>query len=137
MGYLTWPANLDDLLNLLSVSSFGEAEYWFAGIKVAAIVVFLVIVGAYVFKVWPNSTASFSNLTQHGGFLPHGTLALFSGVVSVIFSMSGVEVATIAAAESDNPSQNIRRAVNTVMARILVFSFYRHCSLLLHNLGLI
>ncbi|MEX2958121.1 amino acid permease [Acinetobacter baumannii] len=108
-------------LNLLSVSSFGEAEYWFAGIKVAAIVVFLVIVGAYVFKVWPNSTASFSNLTQHGGFLPHGTLALFSGVVSVIFSMSGVEVATIAAAESDNPSQNIRRAVNTVMARILVF----------------
>ncbi|WP_162564881.1 amino acid permease, partial [Acinetobacter baumannii] len=101
--------------------SFGEAEYWFAGIKVAAIVVFLVIVGAYVFKVWPNSTASFSNLTQHGGFLPHGTLALFSGVVSVIFSMSGVEVATIAAAESDNPSQNIRRAVNTVMARILVF----------------
>lgn len=79
----------------------------------------------------------FSNLTQHGGFLPHGTLALFSGVVSVIFSMSGVEVATIAAAESDNPSQNIRRAVNTVMARILVFSFYRHCSLLLHNLGLI
>ena len=108
-------------LNLLSVSSFGEAEYWFAGIKVAAIVVFLVIVGAYVFKVWPNSTASFANLTQHGGFLPHGTLALFSGVVSVIFSMSGVEVATIAAAESDNPAQNIRRAVNTVMARILVF----------------
>ncbi|WP_182003459.1 amino acid permease [Acinetobacter lactucae] len=108
-------------LNLLSVSSFGEAEYWFAGIKVAAIIVFLIIVGAYVFKVWPNSTASFSNLTQHGGLLPHGTLALFSGIVSVVFSMSGVEVATIAAAESDNPSKNIRRAVNSVMVRILVF----------------
>lgn len=108
-------------LNLLSVSSFGEAEYWFAGIKVAAIIVFLLIVGLYVFKLWPNSTASFANLTQHGGFLPHGPLALFSGVVSVIFSMSGVEVATIAAAESDNPSQNIRRAVNTVMIRIMVF----------------
>ncbi|CBJ40268.1 gamma-aminobutyrate transporter (GABA permease) (plasmid) [Ralstonia solanacearum CMR15] len=108
-------------LNLLSVNAFGEAEYWFAGVKVAAIVAFLVVAGAYVFKLWPGSTADFANLTQHGGLLPHGTLALFSGVVSVIFSMTGVEVATIAAAESDNPSQNIRRAVNTVMARILVF----------------
>jgi GABA permease len=109
------------LLNLLSVNSFGEAEYWFAGVKVTAIIVFLVVAGAYVFKLWPGSTASFANLTQHGGLLPHGPLALFSGVVSVIFSMTGVEVATIAAAESDNPSKNIRRAVNTVMARILVF----------------
>ncbi|WP_176046664.1 amino acid permease [Burkholderia sp. BCC1644] len=108
-------------LNQLSVNSFGEAEYWFAGIKVAAIVVFLVIAGAYVFKLWPGSTASFSNLSAHGGFLPHGALTLFSGVVSVIFSMTGVEVATIAAAESDHPARNIRRAVNTVMARILVF----------------
>ncbi|WP_396333574.1 amino acid permease [Burkholderia anthina] len=108
-------------VNQLSVNSFGEAEYWFAGIKVAAIVVFLVIAGAYVFRLWPGSTASFSNLTAHGGFLPHGTLTLFSGVVSVIFSMTGVEVATIAAAESDHPARNIRRAVNTVMARILVF----------------
>lgn len=109
------------LLNLLSVDSFGEAEYWFAGVKVAAIAVFLVLAGAYVFKLWPGSTASFANLTQHGGLLPNGPLALFSGVVSVIFSMTGVEVATIAAAESDDPSRNIRRAVNTVMARILVF----------------
>ncbi|MGU7774245.1 amino acid permease [Burkholderia sp. MR1-5-21] len=108
-------------LNQLSVNSFGEAEYWFAGIKIAAIIVFLVVAGAYVFRIWPGSTASFSNLTRHGGFLPHGPLTLFSGVVSVIFSMTGVEVATIAAAESDHPGRNIRRAVNTVMARILVF----------------
>ncbi len=109
------------LLNLMSVHSFGEAEYWFAGIKVAAIVVFLVVAGAYVFHVWPNSNASFSNLTQHGGFLPHGIGSLFTGVVVVIFSMTGVEVATLAAAESEDPSRNIRKAVNTVMVRILVF----------------
>ncbi|MFJ4458402.1 amino acid permease [Pseudomonas sp. NPDC089392] len=109
------------LLNLMSVHSFGEAEYWFAGIKVAAIVVFLVVAGLYVFKLWPGSSASFANLTQHGGFLPHGVGSLFTGVVVVIFSMTGVEVATLAAAESEDPSRNIRKAVNTVMLRILVF----------------
>lgn len=109
------------LLNFMSVHSFGEAEYWFAGIKVGAIVIFLVVVGAYVFHLWPGSSASFSNLTDHGGFLPNGVSSLFTGVVVVIFSMTGVEVATIAAAESENPSRNIRKAVNTVMVRILVF----------------
>lgn len=109
------------LLNMMSVHSFGEAEYWFAGIKVVAIVVFLVVVGAYVFNLWPGSNASFSNLTEHGGFLPHGVTSLFTGVVVVIFSMTGVEVATLAAAESEDPSRNIRKAVNTVMVRILVF----------------
>ncbi|HEN8712467.1 MULTISPECIES: amino acid permease [Pseudomonas] len=109
------------LLNMMSVHSFGEAEYWFAGVKVAAIVVFLLVAGAYVFHLWPNSTASFDNLTQHGGFLPHGVGALFTGVVVVIFSMTGVEVATLAAAESEDPTRNIRKAVNTVMLRILVF----------------
>ncbi|WP_019995439.1 amino acid permease [Aureimonas ureilytica] len=108
-------------LNVLSVSSFGEAEYWFAGIKVAAIVAFLAIAAAYVFHLWPGSTASFSNLTAHGGFLPNGIATLFTGVVVVIFSMTGVEVATIAAAESEEPGRNVRRAVNTVMVRILVF----------------
>ena len=109
------------LLNLMSVHSFGEAEYWFAGIKVVAIVVFLVVAGAWAFNLWPGSTASFANLTQHGGFLPHGVGSLFTGVVVVIFSMTGVEVATLAAAESEDPSRNIRKAVNTVMLRILVF----------------
>lgn len=108
-------------LNMLSVESFGEAEYWFAGIKIVAIVVFLAIALAYVFGAVPESTASFGNLTAHGGFFPHGVATLFTGVVVVIFSMTGVEVATIAAAESAEPDRNIRRAVNTVMVRIMVF----------------
>ncbi|WP_458148362.1 amino acid permease [Bradyrhizobium sp. UFLA05-109] len=109
------------VVNLLSVGSFGEAEYWFAGIKVTAIAVFLVIAGLYVSGYWPDSKASFDNLTSHGGFFPKGMATLFSGVVVVIFSMTGVEVATIAAAESAEPVHNVRRAVNTVMFRILTF----------------
>lgn len=69
----------------------------------------------------PDSTASFSNLTAHGGSFPHGVGTLFTAVVVVIFSMTGVEVATIAAAESAEPDRKVRRAVNTVMIRILTF----------------
>lgn len=108
-------------LNMLSVESFGEAEYWFAGIKILAITVFLGIALAYVLGAVPGSTASFSNLTAHGGFFPHGVGTLFTAVVVVIFSMTGVEVATIAAAELAEPDRNVRRAVNTVMIRILAF----------------
>ena len=108
-------------VNLMSVKSFGEAEYWFAGIKVAAILVFLIIAGLYAFHLWPGSTASVSNLTAHGGFFPNGVGTLFTGVVVVIFAMTGVEVVTIAAAESEEPGRNIRRAVNSVVFRILFF----------------
>jgi GABA permease len=107
--------------NLFSVKSYGEFEYWFAGIKVFAIVVFLVLGGLYVFGLWPGRDADFSNLTAHGGFLPHGAAAIFSGVVVVIFSMVGAEIATIAAAESSDPERAISKATNSVVVRIAIF----------------
>src|SRR5918912_1515685 len=63
--------------NLFSVRSYGEFEYWFAGIKVFAIVVFLVLGALFVLGLWPGRDADFSNLTEHGGFLPHGAAAIF------------------------------------------------------------
>lgn len=108
-------------INLLSVGAFGEAEYWFAGIKVVAIVAFITVCGLFVFGLWPGVSADFSNLTSHGGLLPNGLATLFVGVVVVIFSMTGVEVVTIAAAESNEPAKAIRRAVNSVVFRILTF----------------
>ena len=91
------------LTNLFSVSSFGEFEFWFAGIKVAAIITFLVIGSAYVLGLWPHKSMDFSNLTAHGGFLPFGLMGITAAIVTVIFSMTGAEVATIAAAESKDP----------------------------------
>ncbi len=73
--------------NLFSVGSYGEFEYWFAGIKVAAILVFLVLGGLYVLGVISGDGTHFSNLTAHGGFLPNGVGAIFSSVVVVVFSM--------------------------------------------------
>jgi GABA permease len=108
-------------VNMLSVGSFGEAEYWFAGIKVVAIVAFIAAAGLFAFGIWPGASLTFDNMTEHGGLLPDGLATLFVGVVVVIFSMTGVEVVTIAAAESAEPAKAIRKAVNSVVFRILAF----------------
>src|SRR5215207_3685897 len=107
--------------NLFSVKSYGEFEYWFAGIKVLAIIIFLALGSLFVIGLWPGRDADFSNLTAHGGFLPNGPGAIFSGIVVVIFSMVGAEVATIAAAESPDPGRAIARATNSVILRIAIF----------------
>src|SRR6478752_480799 len=71
--------------------------------------------------VWLNKSLDFSNLWAHGGFFPNGVGAVFSGIVVVIFSMVGAEIATIAAAESKDPARAIARATNSVIVRIAIF----------------
>ncbi len=107
--------------NLFSVASYGEFEFWFAGIKVAAIMVFLVLGTLFAVGFWPHRHWDFSNLHSHGGFAPNGVPAVFAAIVVVIFSMVGAEVATIAAAETSDPERAVRRATNTVVTRIGVF----------------
>ena len=63
----------------------------------------------------------FSNLWSHGGFFPFGVMAVTVGVVTVIFSMVGAEIATIAAAESSDPERAVSKAANSVILRIAVF----------------
>src|SRR4030081_1548439 len=70
--------------NLFSVSSFGEFEFWFAGIKVATIVIFLGVGTAFVLGVWPGRHGGFANLTAQGGFFPKGVGAVFAAIVVVI-----------------------------------------------------
>ena len=107
--------------NLFSVRSYGEFEYWFAGIKVFAIIAFLVLGALFVFGLWPDKELDFSNLTNDGGLFPLGVGAVFSSIVVVIFSMVGAEIATIAAAESDDPERAIAKATNSVVIRIAIF----------------
>jgi GABA permease len=107
--------------NLFSVSSFGEFEFWFAGIKVATIVIFLVVGTAFALGLLPGHQGGFSNLHSHGGFFPNGVGAVFAAIVVVIFSMVGAEVVTIAAAETPDPERAIARATNAVVARIGIF----------------
>jgi GABA permease len=107
--------------NLVSVSSYGEFEYWFAGIKVAAIIAFLVLGTAFVVGLWPGQGFDVSNLTDQGGFLPQGGAAIFSSIVVIVFSMVGAEIATVAAAESKDPEKAIARATQSVIVRVLTF----------------
>jgi GABA permease len=107
--------------NLISVGSYGEFEYWFAGIKVFAIMAFLVLGTLFVIGLWPNQHFDVSNMTSHGGFLPHGVGAIFSSIVVVVFSMVGAEIATVAAAESHDPEKAIAKATQSVIFRVATF----------------
>ena len=107
--------------NLFSVGSYGEFEYWFAGIKVFAIIAFLVLGTLFVLGLWPDQDFDVSNLTSHGGFLPNGVGAIFSSIVVVVFSMVGAEIATVAAAESHDPEKAIAKATQSVIFRVATF----------------
>ena len=108
--------------NLLNVKSFGEFEFWFALIKVVAILAFIVIGAMAVFGFWPWAEVSgVDRLYSQGGFAPNGLGAILAGVLVTIFSFFGAEVVSIAAAESENPQEKIRRATNLVIYRIALF----------------
>jgi GABA permease len=109
------------LTNLISVRSFGEFEFWFASIKVAAIVVFLLLGGVYVLGLWPGVPAHVANLTVHGGFAPNGILPVLTGAVAATGFYFGAEIVTIAAAEAAEPAKAVARATNSTISRVLVF----------------
>ncbi|MGW4210516.1 amino acid permease [Lentzea sp. NPDC004789] len=121
----TWALVLTVLLtltNLYSVRSFGEFEFWFAGIKVAAITVFLVVGVLAIGGLLPGfASPGTANLVGHGGFFPQGSGPVFAAMLVVVFSFFGAEIATVAAGESENPVQAVRTAVRSVVWRILVF----------------
>ncbi|MFE3828792.1 amino acid permease [Streptomyces sp. NPDC059092] len=110
--------------NLVSVSSFGEFEFWFAGIKVVAITGFVVVGLLAVFGLLPGSDnpgAGIGHLTDAGGFFPKGPGAILTGVLMVVFSFMGSEIVTLAAGESSNPQRAVAKATNSVIWRIAVF----------------
>ncbi|MFE7952544.1 amino acid permease [Streptomyces sp. NPDC057426] len=108
--------------NLAAVKNFGEFEFWFAALKVGAIVLFLAL-GTLAIVGWLPDTepVGTAHLTGDGGFLPNGWGGVVSGVLAVVFAFGGLEVVTIAAAESEDPARNVARAVRSAVWRILFF----------------
>jgi GABA permease len=109
------------LTNLVSVRSYGEFEFWFASIKVAAIAVFLLLAGIYVIGLWPGVAPSVANLTAHGGFAPNGVLPILTGAVAATGFYFGAEIVTIAAAEAAEPAKAVAKATSSVISRVLLF----------------
>ena len=114
-------------LNLLSVKAYAEAEYWFAGIKVVTVIIFLAVGALMITGMIGNHAVGFHNWTAHdpgngtsapfvGGFTSVLTVFLVAG-----FSFQGTEGVGLAAAETENPSKNVPKAIRTVFWRILLF----------------
>jgi GABA permease len=109
------------IVNLLSVRSYGEAEFWFASIKVAAIVAFLVAGALFVFGGWPGAHGGLPHLTADGGFMPNGIVPVLTGAVAATGFYFGAEIVTIAAAESAEPEKAVAETTQSVIWRVLVF----------------
>ncbi|MGX6448161.1 amino acid permease, partial [Patulibacter sp. S7RM1-6] len=105
--------------NLLSVKSFGEFEFWFASVKIAALFVFFLLVIATLLglDLGGDGGASVGGIVDHGGFLPNGATPVVTMIATAIFMMQGGEIATIAAAESDAPGRAIARATQLLVVR--------------------
>lgn len=108
-------------VNLMSARSYAEFEFWFASIKVAAILVFIAISASFAFGWTSPNGATFHNLNAYGGFAPHGWIAVGATVPIVFFAMTGAEITMIAAAESSQPGLAVARMSTQVIGRILLF----------------
>ncbi|RIV18377.1 amino acid permease [Alicyclobacillaceae bacterium I2511] len=110
-------------LNVFSVKGFGETEFWFAGIKVIVILLFILIGLGAMFGIVPMKGAQapgLSHFFDHGLF-PNGALPVLLTMIAVNFSYQGTELVGIATGESMNPHQTIPRAINNVIWRTLLF----------------
>lgn len=108
-------------VNGMRVGKFGEFEYWFAIIKVITIVSFILIGIGLIFGVGPARAIGFTNLTSHGGFLPHGLKGVWLALSLTLTSYMGVEIIGITAGEALQPEKTIPRAMRTVILRLILF----------------
>jgi L-asparagine transporter-like permease len=108
-------------VNALQVGNFGEFEYWFALIKVVAILAFIAVGLLLITGLGPWPAVGLSNLTQHGGFLPNGWRGVWLALTLGITSYMGVEVIAVTAGEAQNPRQSIPRAMRTIVFRLILF----------------
>ncbi len=110
-------------LNLPTVRAFGETEFWFALIKIVAILA-LIVVGLVMIIVSFESDgarASFTNLWSHGGMFPTGFMGFVAGFQIAVFAFVGIELVGTAAAETKDPEKNLPRAINSIPIRVLLF----------------
>ncbi|WP_315372243.1 amino acid permease, partial [Paenibacillus xylanexedens] len=111
------------IMNLATVKLFGEMEFWFALIKVVAILA-LIVVGLYmIFKGFTTDQgpASFTNLWSHGGWFPNGMHGFIISFQMVVFAFVGMELVGLTAGETENPEKVIPRAINQIPIRVLLF----------------
>ncbi len=108
-------------LNLLSSKVFGESEYWFAGIKVVTVIIFLIIGVLMIFGIMGGNKIGFQNYNIASDPFHGGIKSMFAIFLVAGFSFQGTELIGVAAGESENPEETIPKAINSVFWRILIF----------------
>lgn len=113
-------------LNAISSKFFGESEFWFAIVKVAAIIALIVLGGAALFGFHPLSSGSdhpflFENFTTSGGLFPNGFTGVLVTALAVFYAFSGSELIGVAAGETSDPATNIPKAMRSTVIRLLIF----------------
>ncbi|MCM0639510.1 amino acid permease [Cellulomonas sp. zg-Y766] len=110
------------VVNLVGVRQFGEFEFWFALVKVVAIVGFLVVGVLLALGLLPGTEpVGTSHLLGDGGFAPTGLAGIAAGLLVVVFAFGGIEIVTIASAEAADPQRAVARATRSIVWRILLF----------------
>ncbi|CAK7192780.1 GABA permease [Commensalibacter sp. Nvir] len=109
------------ITNLFSVKGYGEFEFWFALIKVIAIALFIVVGAMALTHLFGHVDNQIKTYTCYFGFVPKGWLAIFTIIPTILFTVTGSEIATIAAAESDDPAENVAYATQTIIFRVMAF----------------
>ncbi len=116
-------ALLTSLINLFSVALFAETEYWLAFIKIS-VVILLIIFGVFLVAKQifdTNLVTTFSGMTTHGGFAPHGFKGVINSLLIVIYSYGGSELIAITVSETEDPKRAIPKAIRGVIGRIISF----------------
>nr|WP_201721426.1 amino acid permease [Polynucleobacter asymbioticus] len=111
------------LINLIAVKVFGEFEFWFALIKVVAIVAMIALGGSVILFGFTNDwqPIGLSNLWQYGGFFPNGITGMLLSLQMVLFAYVGIEMIGLSAGEAENPEKTIPMAIDSLAWRILIF----------------
>jgi amino acid transporter, AAT family len=108
-------------LNSMQVNRLGEFEYWFAMIKVAAILAFIIVGLGLIFGVGTGHAVGLANLTRHGGFLPSGWKGVWLSLTITVTSYMGVEIIAVTAGEAERPEVTIPRAMRNIVYRLIFF----------------
>src|SRR5438034_5096240 len=109
------------VVNSMQVGNFGEFEYWFAMIKVVAILAFIAVGLALITGLGSGHAIGLANLTQNGGFFPHGLRGVWLALTLAITSYMGIEVIAVTAGEAQRPEESIPRAMRTIVFRLIIF----------------
>ena len=108
-------------LNSMQVNRLGEFEYWFAMIKVVAIIAFIIVGMSLILGIGSRTAIGLSNLTQHGGFLPAGWKGVWLSLTITVTSYMGVEIIAVTAGEAEHPEVTIPHAMRNIVWRLILF----------------